>query len=88
MLRSLDLSAPKELFNTAETAHYLGVSVAKLRNSRYTGQLYGGVPTPPYLKLGRSVMYLRATLDEWIKRLPEYRNTVHQHQATHALTAQ
>ena len=79
MNRTLELINAKMLFNTREAAHYLGVTVAKLRNSRYTGELYGGVATPRYHKFGRSVMYRKSTLDEWLASLPEYSNTADYH---------
>lgn len=47
--------------DTAEAATYIGCSPRTLEKRRQTG---GG---PVYLKLGRSVVYLRSDLDKWLR---------------------
>lgn len=51
---------PKEVFITEEAANYLRLSRQTLELLRLNG---GG---PRYAKLGRSVRYRRAALDEWL----------------------
>ena len=63
------------LLRPVEAAIYIGVTDSQLRHSRYTGDLFNGVPTPSYIKLGRTVLYRKSTLDSWISKLPEFRNT-------------
>ena len=75
MHTTIDYFSGRALFTTHEAARYLGVTMAKLRNSRYTGELYKNVPTPRYHKVGRSVMYRKATLDAWLASLPEFAST-------------
>ena len=43
-------------------ARYIGMSESWLRQSRMTGN----PDAPPYLKIGRSVRYLRDDLDAWL----------------------
>jgi len=63
------------LLRPIDAAIYIGVSDAQLRQSRHTGEIFTGIPTPAFLKLGKSVFYRRSTLDAWIAKLPEYTNT-------------
>jgi len=61
-----------------KAARYLGVSANQLRLSRHTGELFKGVPAPAHKKLGRSVMYHKSALDDWLSSLstlPDYHNT-------------
>ena len=46
-----------------EAAIYIGMSESWLRQSRVTGN----PDAPPFLKIGRSVRYLRADLDIWLE---------------------
>lgn len=47
-------------FRTAEAASYCGLSPRTLEKLRLTGD------GPPFLKLGRAVVYDRADLDAWL----------------------
>lgn len=49
-----------------EAATYIGMSVSYLRRGRLEGS---GSPTPPYVRIGRSVRYLREDLDLWLDGL-------------------
>ena len=59
----------------AEAARYLGVSPNQLRLSRHTGELFKGVATPAYLKIGNAVRYRKSTLESWLADLPEFQST-------------
>ncbi|MCZ6862485.1 MAG: helix-turn-helix domain-containing protein [Alphaproteobacteria bacterium] len=52
-------------FKDAEVAHYIGMSESWLRQSR----MRGNPKAPPYIKIGKSVRYLKADLDDWLDRL-------------------
>ncbi len=52
-------------FKDAEAAHYIGMSESWLRQSR----MRGNPDAPPYIKIGKSVRYLKADLDDWLYRL-------------------
>ncbi len=75
------MNIPPKLYDSSrllrpdEAAKYLGVSPGQLRLSRHTGELFKGVSTPAYLKVGRAVRYRRRTLERWIADLPEFRST-------------
>lgn len=50
----------REHLTTEQAAEYLGVSPSWLAQARGRGD------GPPFYKLGRSVRYIRASLDEWL----------------------
>jgi|TARA_B100000315_G_scaffold31795_1_gene26823 predicted DNA-binding transcriptional regulator AlpA len=51
---------PNRKFRTTDAAGYCGMAKSTLEKLRVTG---GG---PPYLKIGRTVVYNVADLDEWL----------------------
>lgn len=51
-----------------QAAEYIGMSVPFLRASRSRGNLRNQTPAPPYIKIGTSVRYLRADLDDWLQK--------------------
>ncbi|MBW7996795.1 MAG: helix-turn-helix domain-containing protein [Candidatus Glassbacteria bacterium] len=55
-----------------ETAFYIGMSSSWLRQSRVTGN----PDAPPFIKIGRSVRYLREDLEAWL-RSKRRTSTVH-----------
>lgn len=59
----MDTPGGLDLMSSRCVASYLGVSVSFLEKRRVTG---GG---PPYMKLGRRVLYNRGDLEAWAKRL-------------------
>jgi predicted DNA-binding transcriptional regulator AlpA len=63
------------LLRATEAAAYLGVSKGMLTLSRHTGELFKGVESPPFLKLGSAVRYHKEDLDQWISSQPKYANT-------------
>ena len=60
----------KRGFKDYEAATYLGISVSMLRKARCYGRLIGQVP-PRYIKIGKSVLYLKEDLDNWLDALPK-----------------
>lgn len=50
----------------AEAAEYLGVSKISLRQGRCDGRRDNRMPPPPYVKLGRKIIYLREDLDSFL----------------------
>lgn len=47
-----------------QAAEYIGMSESWLRKSR----LEGNTDAPPYLKIGKSVRYLKSDLDAWLNQ--------------------
>jgi predicted DNA-binding transcriptional regulator AlpA len=62
MTASLNTRALTEI----ETAAYIGMSRAYLRQARMEGKRGERTPAPPFIKIGRSVRYLREDLDQWL----------------------
>ena len=53
--------------NEADAAFYLGISVSALRKSRMNGPRSNHLPPPPYIKLGRRVLYRAADLEKFLE---------------------
>jgi predicted DNA-binding transcriptional regulator AlpA len=49
-----------------ETAQYIGMSRSYLAQARMDGQRASRTHAPPFIKIGRSVRYLRDDLDKWL----------------------
>ena len=56
-----------KLINEKETAQYIGMSTAFLRQARCDGQIGNRTPGPPYYKIGRAVRYSIEDLDRWLE---------------------
>ena len=54
---------PKRALTEKEAGHYIGQSHHTLRKARCEGQRANHTPTPPFIRLGRSIRYLREDLD-------------------------
>lgn len=54
--------------NEKDSASYISMSASFLRQGRMNGAREGRTPPPPHLKIGRSVRYLRADLDKWLRQ--------------------
>ena len=65
----------KRGFRTREAARYLGVSKSFLDHARVNGSMEDGVEPPPFIKVGRTIRYLKEDLDHWLDRFPRYRHT-------------
>jgi len=61
----LDSNRPN--MNEADAAFYLGLSVSSLRKSRMNGPRANHLPPPPYVKLGRRVIYRAADLAKFLE---------------------
>lgn len=49
-----------------EAAAYISMSRSFLAQSRMHGHFRGRTKAPPFIKIGRSVRYLREDLDSWL----------------------
>lgn len=58
----------KRCLTEKEAAHYVGMSVAFLRKDRIEGKIGQRTPGPKYLKIGKSVRYLKEELDRWLEK--------------------
>tara|TARA_B100002049_G_C15901418_1_gene300103 strand:- start:16 stop:231 length:216 start_codon:yes stop_codon:yes gene_type:complete len=58
----------KRALSESETAEYIGMSRSFLRQARMHGNREKRTPAPPFIKVGRSVRYLREDLDNWLNQ--------------------
>ncbi len=61
-------SNPHRAFSEREAASYIGMSRSFLAQSRMDGPRESRTPAPPFIKIGRSVRYLREDLDAWLDK--------------------
>lgn len=65
---SMDLKLMRRCLTEKEAAHYIGMSASYLRRSRMEGAIGNSTPAPKWLKIGRSVRYLKEELDNWLEK--------------------
>jgi hypothetical protein len=65
MASSSEEITPRAL-TTLEAGRYIGMSEVFLRAARAQGRRTGRTPGPPWVRIGRSVRYLRDDLDAWL----------------------
>jgi predicted DNA-binding transcriptional regulator AlpA len=51
-----------------EAAAYISMSRSYLRQGRMNGDREGRTPAPPWLKINRSIRYLKEDLDAWLEQ--------------------
>ena len=54
------------LLSEKQAAPYIGMSRSFLRQSRMNGRRQNRTAGPPFLKIGRKVLYLAEDLDAWL----------------------
>lgn len=52
--------------NEKQAAEYIGMSRSFLAIARMDGTREGRTPGPPFVKVGRRVLYLKEDLDNWL----------------------
>jgi hypothetical protein len=50
-----------------DAARYIGMSPAFLRQSRMHGDRASRTPGPPYVRVGRAILYRLIDLDRWLE---------------------
>lgn len=56
----------KRVLNESEAANYICMSRSFLSQDRMNGVLKNRTPGPKYIKIGRSIRYLKDDLDSWL----------------------
>ena len=51
-----------------EAAEYIGMSRSFLRQGRMNGYRESHTPTPPFIRIGCAIRYLKSDLDEWLQK--------------------
>lgn len=69
-----NIKVPDQLLNEKEASNVLSTTAATLKQSRYTGILFGK-PSPSFIKMGRSTRYKLSVLLIFLEQFPEYQNT-------------
>ena len=64
--KPLSGSTRPRLLTEKQAALYIGMSRSFLRQSRMNGRRQNRTPGPPFLKIGRKVLYLAEDLDTWL----------------------
>ncbi|MGY5797725.1 helix-turn-helix transcriptional regulator [Rheinheimera faecalis] len=59
----------KKVLSEIETAEYISMSRSFLRQSRMEGNRANRTSAPPFVKIGRSVRYIKDDLDNWLNSL-------------------
>lgn len=62
----------KKVLSEIETAEYISMSRSFLRQSRMEGNRENRTAAPPFIKIGRSVRYLKDDLDLWLSNLQKF----------------
>jgi predicted DNA-binding transcriptional regulator AlpA len=62
----MKIEITKRVLTEIETSAYIGMSRSYLRQARMDGNRENRTPAPPFIKIGRSVRYLREDLDNWL----------------------
>lgn len=55
-------------FSEIQAAKYIGMSRSFLAQSRMDGKRDNRTPAPPFIKIGRSVRYIKDDLDAWLNQ--------------------
>lgn len=56
----------KRAYSEIEASQYIGMSRSYLRQSRMEGNRKNRTSAPRFIKIGRSVRYLKEDLDNWL----------------------
>ena len=62
------------VLNEKEAAKYIGMSLSYLQHDRCYGATSHKTPGPVFIKVGRSIRYLKVDLDEWLVKNRVHRN--------------
>ncbi|MBN5930129.1 DNA-binding protein [Legionella pneumophila] len=58
----------KRVFKEVEAANYICMSRSFLSQDRVNGALKNRTPGPKFIKIGRSIRYLKEDLDIWLEQ--------------------
>lgn len=63
----MDNKIQPKLLSEEQASQYICMSRSYLRQSRMEGNRENRTPAPPFIKIGRSVRYLKDDLDKWLE---------------------
>ena len=56
----------RQTLDEADAAAFIGISVSSLRKARTAGPASARMPSPPYIRVGRRVLYRVTDLNAWL----------------------
>ena len=65
--KSTEYSVTPRGMSESDAAIYIGVARISLRQGRCEGRRENRMPPPPFIKLGRKIIYLKDDLDRWLE---------------------
>ena len=80
---ALALGHAKRAFTDKEAGLYIGMSRSWLRHIRLEGARLDHLEGPRFIKMGRSVRYLREDLDFWLERFQRWDHLAQHHTESH-----
>ena len=60
----------KQSYTETEAADYINMSRSFLRHARIDGNRENRTPAPKFIKIGRSIRYMRQDLDDYLDQFP------------------
>jgi len=63
----MHINTNQRALSERDASLYIGMSRSFLRQSRMEGSRIGRTPAPPFIKIGRSIRYLKDDLDQWLE---------------------
>lgn len=68
----------KRALSEIEASEYISMSRSFLRQARMEGNRENRTPAPPFIKIGRSVRYLKDDLDAWLESFVRQSHLCHE----------
>ena len=65
-----DKISEKIVLSEIEAAKYINMSRSFLRHARIDGNRENRTPAPKFIKIGRSIRYMRQDLDDYLAQFP------------------
>lgn len=62
------MSKLETVLNEKQAANYIGMSLSYLQHDRCYGAIENKTPGPTFMRIGRSIRYLKTDLDEWLSQ--------------------
>ena len=62
------MNEEKTVMNEKEASSYIGMSLSYLQHARCDGKIKNRTPGPSFIRIGRTVRYLKSDLDHWVMR--------------------
>ena len=65
--KEADPNIQSQVLSERDTAIYIGMSRSYLRQDRVDGPHGNRTPGPPFIRVGRRILYRRSELDDWLE---------------------